>query len=82
VVCILKDINIAYKMDENDLNVHTRLFLGYGVKNKMSMSLAMEISLKPLFTISTNYTSGFLNYFHHQESGLLVIVQINTCPKK
>jgi len=47
VVCIPKDINIAYKMDENDLKVHTRLFLGYGVKSKMSMSLAREISLKP-----------------------------------
>jgi hypothetical protein len=45
--CILKDINIAYKLDENDLNVHIRLYLGYGVKNKMSMSLAMGISLKP-----------------------------------
>jgi hypothetical protein len=46
--CILKDINIAYKMDENDLNVHIRLYLGYGGKSKMSMSLAMGISLKPL----------------------------------
>jgi hypothetical protein len=42
--CILKDINIAYKMDENDLNVHIQLYLGYGVKNKMSMSWAMRIS--------------------------------------
>ncbi len=42
--CILMDINIAYKMDENDLNVHIRLYLGYGVKTKMSLSLAMRIS--------------------------------------
>jgi len=42
--CIPKDINTAYKMDENDLNVHIRLYLGYGVTNKMSMSLAMGIS--------------------------------------
>ncbi len=47
MVCIQKDINIAYKMDENDLNVHTRLYLGYGVTNKMSMSFAMEISEQP-----------------------------------
>jgi len=45
--CIPKDINTAYKMDANDLNVHIRLNLGYGVKNKMSMSLAMGISEKP-----------------------------------
>jgi hypothetical protein len=45
--CILKDKNIAYKMDENDLNIHIQLYLGYAVKNKMSMSLAMGISLKP-----------------------------------
>jgi hypothetical protein len=36
VVCILKEFNIAYKMDENDLNVHIQLYLGYGVTNKMS----------------------------------------------
>ncbi len=45
--CIPKDINIEYKMDENHLNVHIRLYLGYGVKNKMSISFAMGISLKP-----------------------------------
>jgi len=43
-ICSPKDINIAYKMHENDLNVHIRLYLGYGVENKMSMSLAMGIS--------------------------------------
>ncbi len=32
--CSPKDINIAYKMHENDLNVHIRLYLGYGVKNQ------------------------------------------------
>jgi len=42
--CIPRDINIAYKMDENDLNVHIQLHLGYGVKNKMPMSLAIGIS--------------------------------------
>jgi hypothetical protein len=42
--CIPKDRNIAYKLDENDLNVHIQLYLGYGVTNKMSMSLAMGIS--------------------------------------
>jgi hypothetical protein len=42
-ICIPKDINIAYKMDENDLNVHIQLHLGYAVKNKMPMSLAMGI---------------------------------------
>jgi hypothetical protein len=34
VVCIPKEFNIAYKMDENDLNVHIQLYLGYGVTNK------------------------------------------------
>ncbi len=47
MVCIAKEFNIAYKMDENDLNVHIQLYLGYGVTNKMSMSLAMGISLNP-----------------------------------
>jgi hypothetical protein len=42
--CIVRGINIAYKMDENDLNVHIQLSLGYAVTNKMSMSLAMGIS--------------------------------------
>ncbi len=42
--CIPKDINIAYKMDENDLNVHIPLYLGYGVTKKMSISLAVGIS--------------------------------------
>jgi hypothetical protein len=32
--CIPKDINIAYKLDENDLNVHIQLYLGYGVKKQ------------------------------------------------
>ncbi len=35
--CIRKEVNTAYKMDENDPNVHIRLYLGYGVKSKMSM---------------------------------------------
>ncbi len=46
MVCIPKEFDIAYKMDESDLNVHIQLYLGYGVTNKMSMSLAMQISLK------------------------------------
>jgi hypothetical protein len=72
-------------MDENDLNVHVQLYLDYGVMNEMSMSLwpweFLKNLFRSLFTISTNYTSGFLNYFHHQDSALLVIVQINTCHK-
>jgi len=39
VVCIWKHINIAYKMDENDLNVHIQLYLDYGVMNEMARSL-------------------------------------------
>jgi hypothetical protein len=42
--CIPKDINIAYKMYVNDLNSHIQLYLGYGVKNNMSMGLGMGIS--------------------------------------
>ncbi len=54
-------------MDENDLNVHVQLYVDYGAMNELAMSLWPWEFLKNLFrspfTISTNYTSGFLDYF-------------------
>jgi len=54
----------------NKQNVHE---LGHGNFLKTSLAIFLQSALiRP---------QGFWNYFHHQESGLLVIVQINTCHK-
>ncbi len=49
--CIRKDINIAYKMHENDLNVHIQLYLGYGVKKQNVHELGHGNFLKTFLAI-------------------------------